>query len=94
MPKAIWNEVIIAESDHTEIVEGNHYFPPDSIKREFFQPNQRTSICPWKGIANYYDVQVNGQTNPSAAFFYATPKPAAANIAAYVAFWRGVEIVE
>ena len=92
--RAIWNGVTLAESDDTVVVEGNHYFPVDSIVREHFQPSDSHTICPWKGTASYYDVQVNGDRNPDAAWFYPTPKQAAAEIRDRVAFWRGVEVVE
>ena len=92
MPKAIWNGQVIAESESFETVEGNTYFPPDSIKQEFFQKSETTTDCPWKGIANYYDVVVDGQVNAGAAWYYATPKPEASNIAGYVAFWKGVKV--
>ena len=92
MTKAIWNGVIIAESNQTEIVEGNHYFPPNSIKREYFQPNTTHTTCPWKGVASYYDVVVGGQVNKGAAWFYPDPKPAASNIKDHIAFWRGVQV--
>lgn len=94
MPKASWNGAVIAESADTEIVDGNHYFPMDSIKNEFFQKSDATSVCGWKGTANYFDVVVDGETNAGAAWYYASPKPEAANIANYVAFWKGVEIEE
>ena len=93
MAKAIWNGTVIAESDNTETVEGNHYFPADSIKSEYFEQNDTTSVCGWKGTASYYDIVVNGNTNSGAAWFYADPKPEAANIKGHVAFWKGV-IVE
>jgi uncharacterized protein (DUF427 family) len=89
---AKWNDQVLAESDATEIVEGNHYFPLDSISREFFQPSDHTTVCPWKGTASYYDVVVDGEVNPGAAWFYADPKPAASNIKDHVAFWRGVTV--
>ena len=92
MAKAIWNGVVIAESDATELVEGNHYFPPDSLHQEYFQPSESTSVCGWKGTANYYTVMVNGERNPDAAWYYADPKPAAANIKGYIGFWRGVQV--
>lgn len=92
MPKAIWNGAVIAESDQTIVVEGNHYFPPDSLKREYFKPSTHTTVCGWKGTANYYDVVVDGQTNANAAWYYANPLPAAAQIAGYVAFWKGVQV--
>lgn len=94
MPKAIWNNTVVAESEQTEIVEGNHYFPADSIKKEYFHTSKTTSVCPWKGTANYYDVVVDDLINPAAAWYYPTPKPAAANIKGYVAFWRGVTVEE
>ncbi len=92
MAKAVWNGVVIAESDKTEMVEGNHYFPPDSIKQEYFTENSRTSVCPWKGTASYYDVVVDGETNPGAAWSYPEPKSAASQIKDHVAFWNGVEV--
>lgn len=94
MTKAIWNNTIIAESDHTERVEGNHYFPASSIKKEYFRENKTTSVCPWKGSANYYDIIVGDQLNSAAAWYYPAPKPAAANIKDHVAFWRGVTVEE
>ena len=92
MPTATWNGQVIAESDATEVVEGNHYFPASSLKKEFFQPSKLTSVCGWKGTANYYHVVVEDQRNDDAAWFYADPKPEASNIAGYVAFWKGVEV--
>ena len=91
--KAIWNGVVLAESDRTEVVEGNHYFPADSLHREFFRDSSLHTECGWKGTASYYDVVVNGQVHKDAAWFYPDPKPAAKNIAGFVAFWRGVQIV-
>lgn len=92
MARAIWNGKTVAESDHYEIVEGNVYFPPASLKREYFQDSDHTSLCPWKGTARYYTLVVDGKTNPNAAWVYREPKPAAANIKDHVAFWRGVEV--
>ena len=92
MAKAIWNGVVIAESDNTEIVEGNHYFPSDSIKQDYFRNCDTTSVCHWKGTANYYDIIVDGNTNAGAAWYYADPKPEAANIKDRIAFWKGVEV--
>ena len=92
MPKAIWNGVIIAESDQTEIVEGNHYFPPDSLYQEYFDDSSTHTICPWKGVASYYNVKINGHVNKDAAWVYPDPKDAAKNIKGYVAFWRGVQV--
>ena len=90
--KAIWNDTVIAESDDTVVVEGNHYFPPAALKREFFEASAHTSVCGWKGLANYYDVVVDGKTNSHAAWYYADPKPRAAQIAGHIAFWRGVVV--
>ncbi|MGQ9516402.1 MAG: DUF427 domain-containing protein [Anaerolineae bacterium] len=92
--KAIWNGAVLAESDKTIVVEGNHYFPPDSVKREYLQPSDTHTTCPWKGVASYYHVVVNGQVNPDAAWYYPEPKEAARHIKDYVAFWRGVQVVE
>ena len=92
MARAVWRDVVLAESDACEIVEGNCYFPPQSIKREFLRPSQTHTVCPWKGVASYYDIYVDGQINRDAAWFYPEPKPAAAQIKDYVAFWRGVTI--
>jgi len=92
--KAIWNDQVLAESDNTVVVEGNHYFPPDSIKREFFTDSDYTTTCPWKGKASYYSLEANGQTLESAAWYYPQPKDAAAQIKDHVAFWKDVEVVE
>jgi uncharacterized protein (DUF427 family) len=92
MPKAIWNGAVLAESAHTEMVEGNHYFPSASIHREFFKDSPTHSTCPWKGEASYYDVVVNGQVNKDAAWYYPSPKHAAKNIANHIAFWKGVQV--
>lgn len=92
MPKAIWNGTVLAESDHTEIVEGNHYFPADTIKSEYFQESSTHTTCPWKGVASYYSIVVDGQTNKDAAWYYPTPKDAAKNITDHVAFWKGVKV--
>jgi len=90
--QAIWNGKTIAESNETIVIEGNHYFPPDSINKEFFKENSNTTVCPWKGTASYYDVEVNGQTNSGAAWYYPQPSEKAKQIKDYVAFWRGVDI--
>jgi uncharacterized protein (DUF427 family) len=90
--KAIWNNQVIADSDATVVVEGNHYFPASSLKMEYFKKSEKTSVCSWKGTANYYDIEVNNQTNKDAAWFYAAPKSAAANIAGHIAFWKGVSV--
>jgi len=92
--KAIWNDTVVAESDATVVVEGNHYFPPDSIRREYFESSATTSVCPWKGTASYYTLEVNGKRNPDAAWYYPDPKPAAGEIKDRVAFWRGVRVVD
>ncbi len=92
MPKAIWNDIVIAESDQTEIVEGNHYFPPESLYMEYFKESSTHTTCPWKGVASYYDIQINGRVNKDAAWVYPEPKDAAKNIKGYVAFWRGVQV--
>lgn len=92
MPKAVWNGTVLAESDAAEVVEGNHYFPPDSLNREFFRESDTHSECGWKGTASYYDVVVEGDVNKDAAWYYPDPKPAAQNIAGCVAFWKGVEV--
>jgi len=92
--QAIWNDQVIAESDNTIVVENNHYFPPDSIKSEFFQPSDKQSSCFWKGTASYYHLSVNGETNQDAAWYYPEPKAKAENIKGYVAFWRGVEVTD
>ncbi len=92
MPKAIWNGVVLAESDGCEVVEGNQYFPPDSIKQEFFQPSNTHTTCPWKGQASYYNIVVNGEENKDAAWYYPDPKEKANNIKGYIAFWRGVTV--
>jgi uncharacterized protein (DUF427 family) len=94
MAKAIWNDVVLAESDRTETVEGNRYFPPDAIRREYFTPSPERSVCPWKGTAHYYHLEVKGRINENAAWTYPEPKPAAAQIRNYVAFWKGVRIEE
>ncbi|RMG97671.1 MAG: DUF427 domain-containing protein [Chloroflexi bacterium] len=92
MTKAIWNGVVLAESDQTIVIEGNHYFPPNAIKREYFQPSTTHTVCPWKGVASYYNIVVDGKINRDAAWYYPDPKPAAKEIANYVAFWHGVQV--
>jgi len=92
MVKAIWNESIIAESDDTVVVEGNHYFPPDSVRAAALRPSATTSRCPWKGTANYHSIEIDGKTNQDAAWYYADPLPAAANIKGRIAFWKGVTV--
>ena len=90
--KATWNGAVLAESDKTIVIEGNHYFPPDTINREYFQDSSTHTTCPWKGEASYYDVLVDGQVNKDAAWYYPEPKPAADEIKGRVAFWRGVKV--
>jgi len=92
--KATWNETIIAESDETVVVEGNHYFPAESLNTEYLQPTETQTVCGWKGTASYYDIVVNGETNPDAAWHYPDAKAEAKNIENYVAFWKGVEVAE
>lgn len=92
MVKALWNGELLASSDDCIIVEGNQYFPPDSIKKEFFKESNNHSSCPWKGEASYYNLEVNGEENPDAAWYYPNTSDAAKSIKNYVAFWRGVEI--
>ncbi len=92
MAKAIWNDVVLAESDQTEVVEGNHYFPQKSINRQYFKESDHQTVCPWKGTASYYTIEVEGQKNENAAWYYPSPKAAASNIKDHVAFWRGVKV--
>ena len=92
MAKAVWNGAVIAESEQTVVVEGNHYFPPQAVKQEYLHPNSTHTTCHWKGEASYYDVVVDGQTNPDAAWYYPHPLPAAEAITGYVAFWKGVTV--
>ena len=90
--RATWNGEVIAESNETVVVEGNHYFPADSIKREYFSTSATHTVCGWKGTANYYDLAVNGDKNKDAAWYYPEAKDDAKNIEGYVAFWKGVEV--
>jgi uncharacterized protein (DUF427 family) len=92
MPTATWHGGVIARSDDTVVVEGNHYFPPDSIDRSLLRPSDETTVCPWKGRASYYDVVVGDEVNPAAAWTYPEPRSRAAHIAGHVAFWRGVRV--
>lgn len=92
MPKATWNGATIAESDETVIVEGNHYFPIESVNRDYLSESETHTRCFWKGTASYYDVVVDGESNRDAAFYYPTPSQAASKIKDHVAFWRGVEV--
>lgn len=90
--RAVWHNTVLAESDDTVVVEGNHYFPPDSIRREYFRPSATHTTCPWKGEASYYDVVVDDAVNKDAAWYYPSPKAAAARINGHVAFWKGVRV--
>ncbi len=92
--KAIWNGETIAESNDTIVVENNHYFPKDSVKADYLTDSSTHSTCPWKGLASYYSLSVDGKTNPDAAWYYPEPKQAASQIKGYVAFWKGVKVVE
>ena len=92
--RAIWNNVVLAESDDTILLEGNHYFPPDSVRGEFLRPTATHTTCPWKGEASYYDVVIDGEVNKDAAWYYPDVKEAAAEIKGRVAFWKGVRVVE
>lgn len=90
--KAVWNDTVIAESADTVVVENNHYFPRASVKAEFLRPSATTTICGWKGTANYHTLEVNGRSNPDAAWYYAEPKEAAQEIRGRIAFWKGVQV--
>ena len=92
MARAVWNGAVLAESDETVIVEGNHYFPRDAIDEDYFATSNASSVCPWKGTAAYFDVVVDGKTNKGAAWYYPDPKPAAGDIKDHVAFWKGVTV--
>jgi uncharacterized protein (DUF427 family) len=92
MAKAIWNGAVLAESENTIVVEGNHYFPPESVNMAYFLASPSHTICPWKGTASYYTVVVDGKKNKDAAWYYPEPSQAAEQIKGYVAFWRGVEV--
>ena len=92
MARAIWNGQVVAESDATIVVEGNHYFPADSLRREHFAPSDTQTTCSWKGVASYYHLEVGEERNPDAAWTYPEPKDAAQRIAGYVAFWKGVQV--
>ncbi|MGE0558169.1 MAG: DUF427 domain-containing protein [Burkholderiales bacterium] len=90
--KAVWNDTVIAESADTVVVENNHYFPRESVKAEFLRPSSTTTVCGWKGTANYHTLEVNGRSNPDAAWYYAEPKEAAQEIRGRIAFWKGVQV--
>lgn len=92
MPKAVWSGTVLAESGDTVVVEGNHYFPADSLKKEYFKPSRTRSDCPWKGTASYYHIEVAGKRNEDAAWYYLEPKDAAVQLKGRVAFWKGVEV--
>lgn len=92
MPKATWNGVTLAESNQCQVVEGNQYFPPDAINSEYFKASATQTSCPWKGMASYYSIEVNGEVNKDAAWYYPAPKEAAKNIEGHIAFWRGVKV--
>lgn len=92
MPRAIWKDAVLAESDKCIVIEGNQYFPPGSVRREFLKPSSTHTECPWKGTASYHDVEVNGERNPNAAWYYAEPRAAAREIKDYIAFWKGVRV--
>jgi uncharacterized protein (DUF427 family) len=92
MAKAVWNDTVLAQSNNCEVVEGNYYFPPDSINEEYFRPSDTHSSCPWKGTASYYTLVVDGEENPDAAWYYPEAKEKAKNIEGYVAFWKGVKV--
>jgi uncharacterized protein (DUF427 family) len=92
--QAVWNGAVLAESDRTVQVEGNQYFPPESINREHFRPSTHTTVCPWKGTASYYTIEADGRTNRDAAWYYPDPNPAARQIKDHIAFWKGVRVTE
>jgi uncharacterized protein (DUF427 family) len=92
MATATWNGVVIAESDQTVVVENNHYFPKESVRADVLRESDTSSVCPWKGTASYYSLEVDGKTNADAAWYYPTPKDAAVEITDHVAFWRGVVV--
>jgi uncharacterized protein (DUF427 family) len=92
--KAIYNGKVLAESQDTIVVENNHYFPKESLHKEYFKSSEKHTICPWKGEASYYTIEVDGKNNTDAAWYYPAPKDAAKEIKDHVAFWRGVEITE
>ena len=90
--KAVWNGVVLADSEETIVIEGNHYFPPSSLVREYFAASDTRSLCPWKGTASYFTIQVQGEINEDSAWVYPEPSEAARQIAGYVAFWKGIEV--
>jgi uncharacterized protein (DUF427 family) len=92
MPRATWNGATLADSDQTIVLEGNHYFPPHALRREYFRPSGTQTVCGWKGTACYHTIEVDGRQNPDAAWYYPEPKDAANEIKGYVAFWKGVTV--
>ena len=90
--KALWKNAVLAESDKTVVVEGNHYFPPEAVHRQYLKPSDTHTTCPWKGQASYYHIEVDGDVNEDAAWYYPGPKDAAQNIKDHVAFWKGVAV--
>jgi uncharacterized protein (DUF427 family) len=94
MPTAVWNGVVIAKSDDTVIVENNHYFPRSSVRADLLRESDTHTVCPWKGTASYYTLEVDGAANPDAAWYYPTPKDAAAQIVGHIAFWHGVTVTD
>lgn len=92
MATATWNGAVLATSEKCEVVEGNYYFPPDTINQDYFKPSNTHTTCSWKGQASYYTIEVDGQQNPDAAWYYPNPKPKADNIKGYIAFWKGVKV--
>ncbi len=92
--KAIWKNTVIAQSDETVVVEGNHYFPAESVRTELLKDSDTTTVCPWKGTASYYNIDADGETNQDAAWSYPAPKDAASEIRGHIAFWKGVQVIE
>ncbi len=92
--KAMWKNAVLAESHQTVVVEGNHYFPPEAVNRQYLRPSDTHTTCPWKGLASYYHINVEGEINKDAAWYYPDPKDGAKNIKNYIAFWKGVEVKE
>lgn len=92
--KAIWNQAVLAESDDTVVVENNHYFPAESINKDYLRPSDTRSTCPWKGVASYYSAEVDGKKNKDAAWYYPEPSEAARKIKGMIAFWKGVEVTD